>query len=480
MSQTLAQAPVPAPPRESLPRGPEVLGHPRGLLFLAGTELWDRVSFHGMQALLTLYMVEQLLLPGHIEHVAGFGVFRAALESMTGPLSSQALAFQIFGIYIGLVNMTPLLGGLLGDRLLGRRRTVTLGALLMTAGHFCMAFDESFLLALLLLTVGAGCLRANLVAQVGTLYAPEDRRRADAFQIYYSCVNAGAFIAPLISGALGKAYGWHYGFGFAGFGMLAGLLIYLRGQRYLPPEPVRTAARVRTRLTSAEWRVVVVLGALMPVLATFWVAQSQVWNVYNVWVRDHVDLQVAGWTMPVPWLQSLDGLAPLLTMPLVVLWWRRQAVRGREPDDFRKLALGCLFFGLATAWLAAGHLVAGVDHRIPLAWAIAFHLASNVGWLFFTPTAMALFVRTAPASVNAQMIGVYCLSIFSGSIASGRLGVLYERLEPQAFWLLHAAIVGGGGLLLLLLARWLRGELVPRGPFAGFTTRATPASLQRG
>src|ERR1043166_9498310 len=142
-----------------------VFGHPRGLVFLAGTELWDRISFHGMQALLVLYMVEQLLLPGHVERIVGFGAVRAAIESVTGPLSVQALATQIFGLYVGLVYVTPVFGGLLGDRVLGRRRAVALGALLMTAGHFCMAFDASFLLALLLLILGAGTLRGNLAPQ---------------------------------------------------------------------------------------------------------------------------------------------------------------------------------------------------------------------------------------------------------------------------------------------------------------------------
>jgi POT family proton-dependent oligopeptide transporter len=116
------------------PPSTDVFGHPKGLVVLAGTEFWERVSFHGMQALLVLYMVEQLLFPGHVEHVLGFGSFRAGIEWFTGPLSTQALAFQIFGIYIGLVYMTPLLGGVLGDRVLGRRRTVILGGSLMTAG----------------------------------------------------------------------------------------------------------------------------------------------------------------------------------------------------------------------------------------------------------------------------------------------------------------------------------------------------------
>lgn len=440
----------------------ETFGHPRGLLVLVGTEFWDRVSFHGMQALLVLYMVEYLLLPGHVEHVVGFAPFRAAIESVTGTLSTQALAFQTFGIYLGLVTLTPLLGGVLGDRVLGRHRTVTLGALLMTAGHFSMAFDRSFLMALLLITLGAGCLRGNLVSQVGALYAPDDRRRADAFQVYAASINAGAFLAPLICGALGKAYGWHYGFGFAGFGMLTGLVVYLLGTRHLPLDSLRTTKRARVRLTPADRRVVIVLAMLIPVLATFWVAQSQVWNVYNIWVRDYVDLVIGGWTMPVPWLQSADGLAPLVTMPVVVAWWRWQAARGREPDDLLKLVYGCLLFGVATAWLAAGNVVFDAGERIPLLWALAFHLVSNFGWLYFVPTAIGLFARAAPAAVNALMIGVYSLSVFVGSMVSGRLGVLYERLEPQQFWLLHAAITISGGMLILVFAGALRRELMSK------------------
>jgi POT family proton-dependent oligopeptide transporter len=459
MNQHTTDSPAATPAADTRMRDKEIFGHPTGLMVLAGTEFWDRVSFHGMQALLVLYMVEQLLLPGHVESVLGFTGFRAAIESVTGPLSTQALAFQIFGLYLGMVYLTPLFGGVLGDRVLGRHRTVALGALLMTAGHFCMAFDRSFLIALLLLTVGAGCLRGNLMSQVGSLYSATDRRRADAFQIYAASVNAGAFLAPLICGALGKAYGWHYGFGFAGFGMLIGLVVYLLGTRHLPPDRPRATARARVRLEAADRRIVLVLALLTPVLALFWVAQSQVWNVYNVWVRDHVDLVIAGWTMPVPWIQSVDGLAPLVTMPLVVAVWRRQARRSSEPDEFTKLVIGCFLFGIATAWLAAGHLLFHDGARIPLAWALGFHLGSNFGWLYFVPTVNALFVRTAPASVSALMLGVYYLSVFSGSLVSGRLGVFYERLDPQQFWMLHAAIVATGGCLILLFSRRLRLEL---------------------
>lgn len=435
-------------------------GHPRGLFVITGSELWERISFHGMQALLTLYMVDQLLLPGHVEHIAGFAGFRRAVEGVTGPLTTLGLASQIFGLYVALVYFTPIIGGWLGDRVLGRHRTVILGALLMSAGHFAMAFDQSFLIALLLLILGAGAFRGNLSAQIDTLYEKADRRRADAFQIYGASINAGAFIAPIVTGALAKGYGWHIGFGFAGVGMLAGLCIYLWGRRDLPADRAREADVERARLTAGERRRLLYLFLLLPVPASYWIAQSQVWNVYNIWVRDHVNLTVGSFAMPVVWLQSLDGLAPLVTMPLVVGFWRWQAGRGREPDNLVKMGLGCLIFAAATAWLALADVVFGAG-KVPLLWAVAFHLISNVGWLYLSPIAIAVYATSAPGGMRGVMLGVNTASAFVGSLVSGRLGGLYETLSPQAFWLVHAAIPAVGGLAVMLFAPPLRRGLDP-------------------
>jgi POT family proton-dependent oligopeptide transporter len=355
----------------------------------------------------------------------------------------------------------PVFGGLLGDRVLGRRRAVALGAILMTAGHFCMAFEAWFLAALLLLIVGAGVLRGNLASQVGDLYSSVDRRRETAFQLYYGALNTGAFIAPLITGVLAQVYGWHYGFGFAGFGMLAGLIIYLSGGRDLPPDAVRSARSVRRKLSAKERRIVLVMMLMLPLFTLFWVAQTQIWNTYNLWARDHVDLVIGAWKMPVPWLQSVDALSVVVLLPPMLQFWRWQAARSSEPDDVTKLAIGCLLFGVAIAWLAGGPLVADLTGKVPLIWALIYHFLSAVGYLYFAPVAVAVFSRTAPASVNAMMIGVYYLSIFAGSIISGRLGGLYERLSSAQFWLIHAAIVAAGGLLILLFASRLRRELVP-------------------
>lgn len=443
--------------------GPEArtsfFGHPRALAFLAGTEFWDRVSFHGMQALLTLYLVEQLLLPGHIENVVGFASFRAAIEGVTGPLSTQALASQIFGLYVGLATFAPILGGAIGDRWLGRTRSVSLGAILMTFGHLAMAFDQSFLLAMLLLILGTGFLRGNLAPQVGDLYDRDDRRRTVAFQIYGAAVNLGAFVAPIVTGALAQQVSWHAGFGVAAIGMAIGLVVYLVGQRHLPPQAKRIAETKGPPLGREGWIRVSILVSLVPLAATFWVAQSQIWNTYNIWVRDHLQLNIAGFQVPVPWLQSIDGLAPFLTLPPMLAIWAWQHRRGREPDEFGKLAVGCFIFAASTLWLAAGSFVTDEGGRTPFLWAVAFHIFSNFGWLYFAPTCNALFSRAAPLGVTATMMGLYSLSVSLGSLVSGRLGGFYETMSAPAFWTMHAAVAGAGGVLILLFGMVFRRRL---------------------
>ena len=433
-----------------------VFGHPRGLIVLAGTELWDRISFSGMQAILVLYMVEQLFVPGHVTDIAGFPWVKAAIEGIFGSLSAQGLATQIFGLYVGFSYLTPLFGGMIGDRWIGRRRAVTLGALLMTAGHFCMAFEASFLLALALIILGAGFLRGNLTPQVAELYTPEDSRRATAFQIYASMVAIGAFVSPLITGWLSQAFDWHVAFTFAGFGMLVGLIWYMAGQRLLPREKAAFAHVSVEPLNRQEWRAIAALTAIVPFATLFWVAQAQVWNTYNLWVRDHVDLRVGAWTLPVPWLQAFDGLSPLLALPLFLLWWKRRERAGVKPDELIRMAIGCLIFGAAVILLAAGGLIVNDQGKVLLIMPLAFHLMSNVGWLYFSPSANSLFTSAAPRGTRGTMVGVYTLSYFFGSVISGRLGALYEYWSPAHFWLLHAALTGSAGVALFAIAPWVR------------------------
>src|SRR5580704_14851714 len=212
----------------------DLFGHPRGLTFLFTTEMWERFSYYGMRSLLVLYMTKYLLLADHSGDVVGLLAFGRGLETVFGPLDVQPLSSQIWGFYTGLVYFTPIFGGLLADRVLGRRRTVVIGAVLMAIGHFMMAVEQLFLFALLALILGNGAFKPNISTQVGGLYAPGDPRRDRAYSIFYVGINVGAFLAPLVCGTLGEKVGWAYGFSAAGVGMCVGLCIYLYALRFLP------------------------------------------------------------------------------------------------------------------------------------------------------------------------------------------------------------------------------------------------------
>ena len=218
----------------------DFLGHPRGLTFLFTTEMWERFSYYGMRALLVLYMEKYLLLPGHGD-VVGLSTLRGVLESMFGPLGAQPFASQIYGLYTGFVYLTPVFGGWLADHVLGQRRTVIIGATLMAIGHFMMASERLFLLALLTLILGNGAFKPNISTQVGGLYAPGDPRRDRAYSIFYVGINIGAFLAPLVCGTLGEELGWHYGFAAAGVGMTIALAVYLYAVPMLPPDEMHKA-----------------------------------------------------------------------------------------------------------------------------------------------------------------------------------------------------------------------------------------------
>src|SRR5882757_4382967 len=320
------------------------LGHPRGLFFLAFTETWERFSYYGMTGLVALYMVNQLLLPGHVEHIGGFRGLRAALETFFGPLSTQALASLIFGLYSGFVYFTPLLGGMIADRWIGQRTAVTIGALSMSAGHLAMTFDQSFLAALLLLVIGSGFLKGNISAQVGALYPPEDEaRRTRGFIIFSTAINIGAVAGPLLCGLLAQVHGWHYGFGVAAIFMLLGLATYLYGYRHLPARVERRKFE-GTRLTAAERRIVFALIAVMIITIFQSTSFYQIFNVSPIWIQQHVALDVGSFRIPVPWYQSINSVFSIVDVPLVFWIWRQQALRRGEPDELAKIGTG--------AWIA--------------------------------------------------------------------------------------------------------------------------------
>jgi proton-dependent oligopeptide transporter, POT family len=442
------------------PRERTFFGHPRGLAYLAFTEAWERFSYYGMAALLVLYMVNQLLLPGHVEHVAGFPAFHGLIEWAFGPLSTQALASEIFGIYSGFVYFTPMFGGWLGDRI-GQRSAVVLGALSMAGGHLAMTFDQSFLFALLLLIVGSGLLKGNISAQVGSIYPPDDEaRRTRGFAIFSTAINLGAVTGPLLCGFLGDRYGWHLGFGTAALFMLGALAVYLSGYRYLPARVERKAKPVAAPLTREDRKAVAALIGVMAITVLAYIAYYQLANVLPVWIQAHADLNVGSFRIPIEWFYSIDPLASILSVPFLFALWDRQARGGREPNALTKIAIGSFICGSAYFILIAG--IALSSGRVLWIWPVLFCAVQGVGFMYFWPTLLALVSRAAPPKINATMMGVCFLTLFVANNLIGRIGTFYEKMTPTAFWALHAAIGAAGGLVMLLCGRSLARILEPQ------------------
>ena len=434
--------------------GREFFGHPRGLAFLAFTEAWERFSFSGMQALLVLYMVDQLLQPDHIEQVVGFATVRTALEAIYGPLAPQPLSSVIFGLYTSLVFLMPVFGGLLGDRVFGQHRMVMTGAVLMAAGHLLMTLEHSFLLALLLLILGCGCLKGNISTQVGSLYNDGDRRRTDGFQIFSIGINAGVIAAPLVCGTLGELYGWHYGFGAAGIGMMIGLAIYSAGKHHLPADTLTVDSGPPVALLPADRRLVIVLIAVFSLTTCFLVTAGQLGNVYSLWVKSDVDRGLAAsMVIPVTWFQSLTPLVSVLMTPLLVRRWERQAALGREPALLTKMGWGLAMVATALLLLALLAELGARDGGIYWPWLLPVHLLNGIGYIYVYPVGLALFSRLAPVGTRAMFIGVFFTTSFVASNLVGWIGGLYQSMTPSAFWLLQAIIGAAGATLVLLFGR---------------------------
>lgn len=427
-------------------------GHPRGLAYLAFTEMWERFSYYGMVALLALYMTKQLLLPGHAEHVAGLGMLRQLFE-FRGPMSNVAFASLILGWYGGLVYFTPLLGGLIADRWLGAKRTVTLGALLMAGGHLAMSFDQSFLLALLMLVLGSGCLKGNITTQVGRLYpAAAESLRERGYAIFSTGINVGAVLGPLATSALAAVYGWHAGFALAAVLMLLALAIYLAGQRHLPDQQVvRTKGdEPPTMLRAERHRVPFLLGTIgltVPAIVAFFM----IGGIGMIWIDRYVDLGTPLGAVPPGWFNSLDSLASIVTAPVLIALWAWQSSRQREPGGITKIAIGSLLTAASSLVLAAGSQLSPAPGSVPVIWAVIGFGGMGVGFMWYWPVLLALVSSRAPAQVNSTMMGAAFLALFIGSVVSGWVGSYYDQMSPAAFWTLTAAISLGGALLALVL-----------------------------
>ncbi len=442
----------------------DLFGHPKGLTFLFTTEMWERFSYYGMRSLLVLYMTKYLLVrqPGS---ALGLDGLKSALETAFGPLDVQPLSSQIYGLYTALVYLTPIFGGLLADRVLGQRRTVVVGAVLMAIGHFMMAVEPLFLFALAALILGSGAFKPNISTQVGGLYAPGDRRRDRAYSIFYVGINVGAFLAPLICGTLGEEAGWHYGFAAAGVGMLIGLSIYLYALPWLPPDQLqkaRAAQVVRRPLDRDEWRAIFALLVLFVPTTLFWATYEQSGNTIVLWADANTDrdLGLLGINAQIPttWFLAFNPFMIFAFTPFIVALWTWQAARGREPSTIAKMALGC--FGVAAANLLMVAAAAEADGgKASWLWLFGFFVMVTIGELYLSPVGLSLVTKLAPARILSMMMGVWLATSFLGGFLAGWIGSFWSRMEKAEFFLMVAAIATIAGAMILASRRPLRGAM---------------------
>jgi proton-dependent oligopeptide transporter, POT family len=443
----------------------DFFGHPRGLTFLFATEMWERFSYYGMRALLVLYMTKYLLLAGHADGVIGLAGLRSVLEGMFGPLGTQPFASQIYGLYTGLVYLTPLFGGLIADRVLGQRRTVIIGAVLMAAGHFMMAFEPLFLIALTTLIIANGAFKPNIVTQVGGLYAPGDHRRDLAYSIFYVGINVGAFLAPLVCGTLGEALGWHYGFLAAGVGMTIALAVYLYALPLLPPDEMhrlQAAGLDRTPLDRSEWRSIVALAVLFVPTTLFFATYEQQGNTIALWADTYtdrtIDLVVWHGEIPVTWFQSFNPLMIFAFTPLVVGLWSWQARHGGAPSTITKMALGC--FAVAASYLImVGAAWVAQGDEASWWWLFWFFVVLTVGELYLSPISLSLVSKAAPVRMLSTMMGLWLATSFTGNLIAGWLGSFWSTMDKISFFLMLAGLAAFAGMVIFAFNRPLKAIL---------------------
>jgi POT family proton-dependent oligopeptide transporter len=480
------------------------LGHPKGLGYLGFTEACERFSYYSMQTLLVLYMVGYLLVPGRIEGVIGLEWLRSVHYQ---GLEGQPLASAIFGDYTSLVYLMPIVGGIIADKLTGRRIALIAGGLMMALGHFLMAFEGAFLFALLCLIIGVGLFKGNIATQVGDLYGEQDLRRAMAFQIFYIFINVSVIAAPLISGTLGQEVGWHYGFGCAGVVMVIGLGIYLWGGKWLPAD-LAVADRPQRQLVGrviwgslgiaafalawlllsgflfSSWpvgviSVLVMIGALyffltrtlssgdksrvlalmvlIPMLAISLLTNQQIFNAYLVWGDQQFNLTFMGTALPSSWLITLDAILSFAMLVAVAAFWKLWSFKWQEPDEINKIIIGSLFtiVGGLCLFMAAATQPAG--GKIGLFWPVLFHLFNSIGFAHVLPISLALFSKIAPRAIAATVIGLYYLAFFAANKIVGQIGGLYSSLPTTTFWLIHvgSAVIG---LVAFVLFKFFMGK----------------------
>ncbi|HEY6059907.1 MAG TPA: peptide MFS transporter [Gemmatimonadales bacterium] len=429
-------------------------GHPRGLSTLFFTEMWERFSYYGMRGFLILYAV--------------------------APLANGGLGFDdrhgasIYKWYTSSVWLTPIVGGLIADRLLGQFRSVFLGGVIIALGHFSLAFKSlpSFYLGLTLIVVGTGLLKPNISTMVGSLYEPGDARRDAGFSIFYMGINIGAFLGIMGAGWLAQKIDWHIGFAAAGVGMTFGLIQYVLGRRRLQPaldrlatQRSRAAAGEETRpatkglwhelgnLTSVERKRIAVVFILFVFASLFWGAYEQAGSTLNLFADRYTNLDVFGYQIPSSWLQAVQPILVITLAPVLAWLWVR--LGSREPSSPSKFALGLLAAGLAFLLLvpAGAHAQSAPGVRVSPLWLVGAYFIEELGELCISPVGLSAVTKLAPVRIVSLMMGVFFLSNWLGNLLAGWTAGFFSAMPLSQLFGAVAAVCLVSAVIMFVLIR---------------------------
>lgn len=428
--------------------------HPPGLPVLFFTEMWERFSFYCMLSILSLYMNEAL----------GFSTVKVG---------------QIYGGYIGLVYFSPLLGGLLADKVLGFGRAILIGAVFMGAGHFLLAFPPlpTFFAGLGCLIIGNGLFKPNISTLLGNLYRDRPEKRDEAYNIFYMGINVGAFFSPLVAAYLRNQFGWHYAFGAAGIGMIISLIIFSTLRRYTTAGEVENRATHEVReiqLTrEQEKKRIAALLLVFAVVIVFWMAFHQNGYTLTFWARDATEASaMPSWSLDREHqaqtgerrlagelTQAINPAFVLLFTPLLVAFWTMLRHRRREPSTAAKIGIGMLLTAGAYTIMTAAGAVGGNVGRVSIGWLVSSYAVITMGELCLSPMGLSLVNKLAPARMRGLLMGGWFAATAIGNYLSGVVGTLWDRMPHSSFFLILTAASLGAAAVLFVLIKHIRGTI---------------------
>jgi len=394
----------------------QIFGHPAGLYVLFFTEMWERFSYYGMRAILVLYLVAEST-PDTIN---------PGLNWETGA------ALSLYGTYTMLVYVASIPGGWIADNILGQKKSVLYGGILLVLGHSILAVEEmwAFYTGLGLIIAGVGMLKPNISSMVGGLYAQGDVRRDKGFIIFYIGINVGAFLSSLIVGYVGETYGWHYGFGLAGIGMTLGLIQYLYGQKYLSQvgdfigdnKSEEGKDVLKKPLTSIEKDRLVVLFLSFILVIVFWGAFEQAGGLMNIYASEKTDRLFMGWLVPASWFQSLNAMFIIFLGTAVAGYWAKRKLKNQLSSSLFKMIIGLIIMGTGFFFMSAAATQYETQGSSAMYWLVLAYLFHTIGELCISPVALSFITKLAPLKYASLTMGVYFAMTGFGNKLAGILG----------------------------------------------------------